>query len=201
MHLWGFLPWGELCHLHVTNLKSKAQKGFFFPVSFWMTPMPELQNPLSGLSVSGWLLTPGQPIQTPTHIHGLDSTFSNFVSMPPLVWSICSPLSWASGAVTPDYNTWLTLYSKLSSFLQRKKFSLTKSCSPPIIFILKVESWNFTPLEEIGLGEFYRSICVYVFAMPCHRHRGVSHLLKSVATRLCFDRMGVRNPQVSLADT
>ena len=29
MPLWGFLPWGELCHLHVTNLKSKAQKGFF----------------------------------------------------------------------------------------------------------------------------------------------------------------------------
>lgn len=161
MHLRGILPWGELCHLHVTNLKSKAQKGFFFSLSFWMTPMLELQNTLSGLSVSGWLLTPGQPTQTPTNIHGLDSTFSNFVSIPPLACSICSPLSWASGAVTPDYNTWLTLYSKFSSFLQRKKFSLLKSCSPPSFSAWKLNHEILHLLKRLVLQSFTGpSVCM-----------------------------------------
>lgn len=132
MHLWEFFTRGTTLSSACYKFEKQGTESiFFFSLSFWMPPIPELQNTLSGLSVSGWLLTPGQPTQTPTNIHCLDSTFSNFLSIPLLVCSICSPLPWASGAMTPDYNTWLTLYSKFSSFLQRKKFSLMKSFLPP----------------------------------------------------------------------
>lgn len=60
------------------------------------------------------------------------------LSLLPLVCCSCSLLSWASAVVTPHYNIWLTLYSKFSSFLQRTKFSSTKSCSP---HHLQAESW------------------------------------------------------------
>lgn len=193
MHLWGFLPRGELCHLHVTHLKSEAQKGFFFPLCLfqWHQCQSFKTHCQASQSPADFWLQGSQ--------HKLPRIFmpclppSWILSLLLLICSVCSFLSWASAAVTPDYNIWLTLYSNFSSFLQEDEVFLDKKLLPPLF-----SSWKLiVKLYTSWRNWSQRVLQVHLHALVCNALLQALWCitpLRSIAT-LCCGRMGLWSPQ------
>lgn len=143
--------------------KARHRKDFFLFISLNDTNARTSKHVLRSLHL--WLTPDARAASTSCYKYSWPGfRLLKFCLYPPLVWSIYSPLSWALGAVTPDCNTWLTLNSKFSSFLQRKKFSLTKSCSAPSFSTWKLKHEILHLLKKLVSGSF-TGPCMYVFAV------------------------------------